>query len=161
LNNRNVLFMINVIEYEIINYMSFKNNIVWEKQQMETDFCSHRLANLALSGHSIEFHNKTNTKTIVTVHKPQNLHYNPIKRYRRRALSCEKTPDVESIAKKHFSTMKDTTIIPHSRSPFDRNFSLRRHRAPFGWISDFSFYVAGKRSSILVLPSMKRLFPLL
>ena len=48
------------------------------KQQMEADFCSHRLANLALSGHSIEFHNKTNTKTIVTVHKPGNLHYNPI-----------------------------------------------------------------------------------
>lgn len=93
---------------------------------MQTDFCSHRLANLALPGHSIEFQNKTNMKTIVTIHKPSEppLQSHYVKRYhRRRALSCEKPPDVESIAKKHFSTMKDTAIIPHSRSLFDRNFS--------------------------------------
>lgn len=121
-------------------------------------FASHDLANPAAP----ESRNKNVTTTNVTVHKPSQppLQLRYVGRYHRRALSCENSPDVESIAKKHFSTMEDTAIIPHSRSPFDRNFPSQ-HRAPFGWISDFPFYAAGKRSFALVLPSMKRLFPLL
>lgn len=105
-----------------------------------------------MSRHSVEFHNGNDMKTNATIRKPSDLHYNPITtggivvaRYRAKNF-------VEGIAKKHFSAIKDTTIIPHSRSPFDR--------APFGWISDFPFCTAEKRNFVLV-PSMKRLFPLL
>lgn len=107
-------------------------------------------------------------KTNATVHKPSDLHYNPITtegrhgvggivvaRYRAKNSHSRG----EGIAKKHFSAIKDTTIIPHSRSPFDRNFPSK-YRAPFCWISDFPFCAAGKRSFVLV-PSMKWLFPLL
>lgn len=76
----------------------------------------------------------------------------------------------ESAKKTFGGAIKDTTIIPHSRPAFDRNFRSKRSRT-FRLNIGFSFLrrrrrchghaAAGERSFVLVLPSTERLFPLL
>lgn len=87
---------------------------------------------------------------------PLQLHY--AGRHRRRALSCEKPPRRGKYRQRNISARWKIQLLFHT---VDLPLIVISPRAPFGWISDFPFYAAGKRSFALVLPSMKRLFPLL
>lgn len=83
-----------------------------------------------------------------------------------RVIARKTPPDEEEKypQKKHFSMIKDTTIISHSRSTFDRNFpwvGIARTHLPTEYRISLSSSLRKKKFRSYTPPLMKRLFPLL